>query len=458
MRGMQKVCKVSKISEISKMCNMSSVSFALIVMLISTQALQAAPNSEAKTTRYPKLIKDEKATKSKNTRPTRKNLKSTQKNTQDSKESQKESKQEAQKDALAQDSIDRIQYYSQDYEESGEKMPIEQKPPRLIGDLLRLYISNGVVSSSSTATQNTNSMSKEVATCPAQLCRGDTTSASYQGTLGKGYALEIGVEHFFDRFDIFGIRLFGEVSAKNGGLGELISSSPPDKSTNNLQDIRVKDKDDNLTPTGGKIPIVSNEKDDWFTFAPTPQPSKDLQGTLANNGTFMTFGFGGDIIVNAPFDYWLRKAVNAKSSWWKNRLAYLKIGGFFGGGVEFGRFSQGDSSDKSWQNELAAQGKSSNLYDAFFASGSGAFLRYGVSAYITRFFRVNFGYKHNFYNIAAERWYGYNGLNCANDLTAESCIKNNSVRQNDPKSETLLRQKYVISHGDEWFLNLALSF
>ena len=441
MCGVQKACKVSK------MCKISSISFALIVMLIGTQVLQAAPNSESKTTRYPKLIKDEKATKSKNTRPTRKNLKTTQKTAQDSKESQKEAKQEAQKDALAQDSIDRIQYYSQDYEESDEKIPIEQKPPRLIGDLLRLYISSGVVSSSSTATQNTNSMSKEVATCPAQLCRGNTTSASYQGALGKGYALEIGVEHYFDRFDILGIRLFGEVSAKNGGLGELISSSR-DTSTNNV-------------PSGGINTINPNPNtpiNDKFTFAQTPQPSKDLQGTLANNGTFMTFGFGGDIIVNAPFDYWLRKAVNAKSSWWKNRLAYLKIGGFFGGGVEFGRFSQGDSSDKSWQNELAAQGKSSNLYDAFFASGSGAFLRYGVSAYITRFFRVNFGYKHNFYNIAAERWYGYNGL-CTNDSTAEVCKNdNNAVRENDPKSETLFRQKYVISHGNEWFLNLALSF
>lgn len=453
MCGVQKACKVSKISEInkmckSKMCEISSISFALIVMLMGTQVLQAAPNSESKTTRYPKLIKDEKATKSKNTRPTRKNLKTTQKTAQDSKDAQKESKQEAQKDALAQDSIDRIQYYSQDYEESGEKIPIEQKPPRLIGDLLRLYISSGVVSSSSTATQNTNSMSKEVATCPAQLCRGDTTSASYQGALGKGYALEIGVEHYFDKFDILGIRLFGEVSAKNGGLGELISSNPPDTSTNNV-------------PSGGIDTINPNPTtptNDKFTFAPTPQPRKDLQGTLANNGTFMTFGFGGDIIVNAPFDYWLRKAVNAKSSWWKNRLAYLKIGGFFGGGVEFGRFSQGDSSNKSWQNELAAQGKSSNLYDAFFASGSGAFLRYGVSAYITRFFRINFGYKHNFYNIAAERWYGYNGL-CTNDSTAEVCKNNNNaVRENDPRSETLFRQKYVISHGDEWFLNLALSF
>lgn len=440
MRGVQKACKINK------MCKINSISFALIVMLIGTQVLQATPNSESKTTRYPKLIKDEKATKSKNTRPTRKNLKTIQKTAQDSKESQKESKQEAQKDALAQDSIDRIQYYSQDYEESGEKIPIEQKPPRLIGDLLRLYISSGVVSSSSTATQNTNSMSKEVATCPAQLCRGDTTNASYQGTLGKGYALEIGVEHYFDRFDIFGIRLFGEVSAKNGGLGELISSSSSrDTSTNNV-------------PSGGIDTIKPNpttSTNDKFTFAQTPQPSKDLQGTLANNGTFMTFSFGGDIIVNAPFDYWLRKAINAKSSWWKNRLAYLKIGGFFGGGVEFGRFSQGDNSDKSWQNELAAQGKSSNLYDAFFASGSGAFLRYGVSAYITRFFRVNFGYKHNFYNIAAERWYGYNGLNCT--MSGNTCNAG-SVRENDPKSETLLRQKYVISHGNEWFLSLSLSF
>lgn len=443
MRGVQKVCKISEMCK-SKMCEISSISFAIIAMLISTQVLQAAPNSQTKTTRYPKLIKDEKATKSKNTRPTRKNLKTTQKTAQDSKETQKESKQEAQKDALAQDSIDRIQYYSQDYEESGEKIPIEKKPPRLIGDLLRLYISSGVVSSSSTATQNTNSMSKEVATCPAQLCRGDTTSASYQGTLGKGYALEIGVEHYFDRFDIFGIRLFGEMSAKNGGLGELISSSL-DTSTNNV-------------PSGGIDTINPNPTtptNDKFTFAQTPLPSKDLQGTLANNGTFMTFGFGGDIIVNAPFDYWLRKAVNAKSSWWKSRLAYLKIGGFFGGGVEFGRFSQGDNSDKSWENELAAQGKSSNLYDAFFASGSGAFLRYGVSAYITRFFRINFGYKHNFYNIAAERWYGYNGLNCT---MSDNVCNAGSVRQNDPKSETLFRQKYVISHGNEWFLSLSLSF
>ena len=426
------------------------IAFVIAFGLASTQ-LQAAPNSEAKTTRYPKLIKDEKATKGKNTRPTRKNLKSTQKNAQDSKDTQKEAKQEAQKDALAQDSIDRIQYYSQDYEESDEKIPIEQKPPRLIGDLLRLYISNGIVSSSSTATQNTNSMSKEVATCPAQLCRGDTTSASYQGTLGKGYVLEIGVEHYFDRFDILGIRLFGEVSAKNGGLGKLISSSR-DRSTNNVPNSGIDTINPNpTTPTNDK-----------FTFAQTPQPSKDLQGTLANNGTFMTFGFGGDIIVNAPFDYWLRKAVSAKSSWWKNRLAYLKIGGFLGGGVEFGRFSQGDNSDKSWKNELASVsnntykgGKASNLDDAFFASGSGAFLRYGVSAYITRFFRINFGYKHNFYNIAAERWYGYNGLNCT--ISGNTCNAG-SVRENDPKSETLFRQKYVISHGNEWFLSLSLSF
>lgn len=420
-----------------------NISFALIAVSIITQELQAAPKNEAKTTRYPKLINDEKATKNttKNAHPTRKNLKTTQKNVQESKK-EKESKQEAQKDALAQDSIDRIQYYSQDYEESSQNVTIEQKPPRLIGDLLRLYISGGFVSSSSTATQNTNSMSKEVATCPAQLCRGDTTSASYQGALSKGGNLEIGVEHYFDRFDIIGIRLFGEMSAKNGTLGKLISSSR-DTSTNNI-------------PNGGISTINPNPStEDKFTFAQTPQPSKDLQGTLADNGIFMTFGFGGDIMINAPLDYWLRKTLNATSSWWKNRLAYLKIGGFFGGGVEFGRFSQGDSSDKSWKNELAAQGKSSNLNDSFFASGSGAFLRYGVSAYITRFFRLNFGYKHNFYNIAAERWYGYNGRNCT--VSGTNCTAG-SVRENDPRSETLLRQKYVISHGNEWFLSLSLSF
>ena len=141
------------------------------------------------------------------------------------------------------------------------------------------------------------------------------------------------------------------------------------------------------------------------------------------------------------------------------------MGVFFGGGIEFGRYTQGDNKNKSFKNELASTnnaeykgGKASNLDDSFFASGSGGFLRYGISVYITRFWRANLGYKHNFYSIATERWYGYNGL-CTTGSTAAVCASNaNSVRENDAKSETLFRQKYVLSRENEWFLNFALSF
>lgn len=369
-------------------------------------------------------------------------------------ENQKEEKEkEILKDALAQDSINRLVDSAPD--KSSDEVTTKKR--NLIGDLLHIYVSSGILGGSATHTSNTNSMSKEVPTCPNQLCRGDTTSAVYQGNLAKGYTLEIGAEHFFDKFDILGVRLFGEFSSKNGGLGNLIAgSSTRDTSTNNI-------------PNGGIEIIDSNDanniKTDKFTFDKTPQPSDSLQGTLANNGTFMTFGIGADIILNAPIDYWLRKSVGADKSWWKNRLAYLRVGVFFGGGIEFGRYTQGDNKNKSFKNELASTnnaeykgGKASNLDDSFFASGSGGFLRYGISVYITRFWRANLGYKHNFYSIATERWYGYNGL-CTTGSTAAVCASNaNSVRENDAKSETLFRQKYVLSRENEWFLNFALSF
>lgn len=396
-------------------------------------------NTATNTTRYYKVKKP--------TRPTRKNLTNTAKN---SKDSTKDSKEEKLKDALVQESIDRIQAL----DSSQETTKDANKSRNLIGDLLHIYISTGMLSGSPTNTNNTNSMSKEAPTCPNQLCRGDTTNASYQGNLNKGYALEIGVEHYFDKFDILGVRLFGEFSSKNGGLGDLISSSM-DTSTNNI-------------PSKGLDTIVTNGStttNDKYTFATTPQPDKNLQATLANNGVFMTFGFGGDIMANAPFDYWLRKAVRANESWWKNKLAYVRVGVFLGGGVEFGRFSQGDNNNKSFKNELASAsgngyaGKASNLDDSFFASGSGGFLRYGIQIYITQFLRINLGYKHNFYNIASERWYGYNGLNCVEDANAATCAPNpDSIRKNDPKSETLFRQKFVISRGNEWFLNFAARF
>lgn len=354
------------------------------------------------------------------------------------------------KDELAQDSITRL-VDSAPNENSDE---MTKKKRNLIGDLLHIYVSSGILGGSATHTSNKNSMSKEVPTCPNQLCRGDTTSATYQGALAKGYTIEIGVEHFFDKFDILGVRLFGDFSSKNGGLGKLVAgSSTRDTSTNNI-------------PNGG-IDIIdssnpNNVKTDNFTFDKTPQPSESLQGTLADNGTFMTFGIGGDIVLNAPIDYWLRKAVGAEKSWWKNRLAYLRMGVFFGGGIEFGRYTQGSNSNKTFKNELASAqngeykgGKASNLDDVFFASGSGGFLRYGVSVYITRFWRANLGYKHNFYSIATERWYGYNGLQC--QISGSTCTAG-AVREDDAKSETLFRQKYVLSRENEWFLNFTLSF
>lgn len=334
------------------------------------------------------------------------------------------------------------------------------KPPMLFGDILHPYFGIGYVSGSGNATQGTQSMSKEVATCPSQLCSGDTTSARYEGKLGSGYNLEFGMEYFFDKYHIIGIRVFGEVSQISGSLGERQGGSARDTSTNNLQEaynICMTTRTDTSINCGILImgsstnPDTPNTKvEDTFTFQQTP----DMAGALATDGKWLSFAIGADGIFNVPVDYLFKRYLNIGDGFWARRLVYLKVGVFAGGGVEFGRFVQGDNNNKTWKNTALANAGVSSVDDAFFSAGSGGFFRYGFSVNLTRFVRLNFGFKHTFYDIAQERWYAYNGA------TYDSNSSNGvgEVRDNDPWSETLLRQRFVTSKGKEWFSSLVISF
>ena len=347
---------------------------------------------------------------------------------------------------------------------------VESNPKKqwLFGDILHPYVAMGLVSASSNATKVRQSMSKEVATCPDQLCTGDTTSASYQGMFDSGMSLELGAEYFFDRFHIIGVRLFGEMSQRNGSLGSKIQGSDKrDRSSNNLQQAYAlciqNSKTWNAEEAGRRcgILILGNSTDpntpntkveDSFTFQKTP----DAAQLAPQDGKYLSFALGIDALLNLPIDYALKRWAGfyLGDGFFASRLTYIKLGVFVGGGAEFARFSQGDPQNKTWQNTAAAQGKASNLNDAFFAAGSGGFLRYGVSVYLTRFARLSFGYKHSYYPIAQERWYGYNGAKF--DTSKPDNI--GEVRPDDPWSETLLRQRYVSTKGEEWFLQFALSF
>ena len=360
---------------------------------------------------------------------------------------------------------------------------VESNPKKqwLFGDILHPYVAMGLVSTSSNATNVRQSMSKEVATCPDQLCTGDTTSASYQGMFDSGMSLELGAEYFFDRFHIIGVRLFGEMSQRNGSLGSKIAGSDKrDTTTNNLQEAYQICLDKNTAwgnptydeKTGvmtapapeeaqkncgilimGQHETLPNTKvEDSFTFQKTP----DAAQLAPQDGKYLSFALGIDALLNLPIDYALKRWAGfyLGDGFFASRLTYIKLGVFVGGGAEFARFSQGDPQNKTWQNTAAAQGKASNLNDAFFAAGSGGFLRYGVSVYLTRFARLSFGYKHSYYPIAQERWYGYNGAKF--DTSKPDNI--GEVRPDDPWSETLLRQRYVSTKGEEWFLQFALSF
>ena len=347
---------------------------------------------------------------------------------------------------------------------------VESNPKKqwLFGDILHPYVAMGLVSASSNATNVRQSMSKEVATCPDQLCTGDTTSASYQGMFDSGMSLELGAEYFFDRFHIIGVRLFGEMSQRNGSLGSKIQGSDKrDRSSNNLQQAYAlciqNSKTWNAEEAGRRcgILILGNSTDpntpntkveDSFTFQKTP----DAAQLAPQDGKYLSFALGIDALLNLPIDYALKRWAGfyLGDGFFASRLTYIKLGVFVGGGAEFARFSQGDPQNKTWQNTAAAQGKASNLNDAFFAAGSGGFLRYGVSVYLTRFARLSFGYKHSYYPIAQERWYGYNGAK----FDASKPDNIGEVRPDDPWSETLLRQRYVSTKGEEWFLQFALSF
>lgn len=347
---------------------------------------------------------------------------------------------------------------------------VESNPKKqwLFGDILHPYVAMGLVSASSNATNVRQSMSKEVATCPDQLCTGDTTSASYQGMFDSGMSLELGAEYFFDRFHIIGVRLFGEMSQRNGSLGSKIQGSDKrDTTTNNLQEAyqiclgkNTAWKDNpNLAAQNCGILIMGQHEtlpntkvEDSFTFQKTP----DAAQLAPQDGKYLSFALGIDALLNLPIDYALKRWAGfyLGDGFFASRLTYIKLGVFVGGGAEFARFSQGDPQNKTWQNTAAAQGKASNLNDAFFAAGSGGFLRYGVSVYLTRFARLSFGYKHSYYPIAQERWYGYNGAKF--DTSKPDNI--GEVRPDDPWSETLLRQRYVSTKGEEWFLQFALSF
>lgn len=359
---------------------------------------------------------------------------------------------------------------------------VESTPKKqwLFGDILHPYIAMGLVSASSNTTDVRQSMSKEVATCPDQLCTGDTTSASYQGMFNSGMSLELGAEYFFDRFHIIGVRLFGEMSQRNGSLGQkLAGSDKRDKTTNNLQEAYqicldrntawgnpTYDKDGNMTAPApekaqqncgilimGQHPDLPNTKvEDSFTFQKTPNAAE----LAPQDGKYLSFALGIDALLNLPIDYALKRWAGfyLGDGFFAQRLTYLKLGVFVGGGAEFARFSQGDPQNKTWQNTAAAQGKASNLNDAFFAAGSGGFLRYGVSVYLTRFARLSFGYKHSYYPIVQERWYGYDGAK----FDPNAPDKAGQVRPDDPWSETRLRQRYISTKDKEWFLQFALSF
>lgn len=363
--------------------------------------------------------------------------------------------------------------------DSSTATPAKAATRAILGDILHPYASFGIVGGGATHTDNTQSMSKEVATYPSQICYGDTTSARYEGSLKSGYNLEIGAEYFFDKWHIGGIRLFGEMSSIGGGLGNKVAGSDNrDTSTNNIPAGGI----DTIKPGSGGSTTVYDDK---YTFRDTP----DAQAQIANNGTWQTFGIGIDGMLNVPIDSILKRYVSAiaeidnrfSKNWFLRRIPYLKVGLFAGGGVEFSSFSQ-----DSYTNEVAAKGKKDDISgikdnDAFLAANSGGFLRYGVQIYLTRFFRVNFGYKKSFYKIASERWYGFYGRNLT---TAEGCTaganglppacdgvirdeiwaqNQNFTAQSDTDSgpgwsEALLRQKFVLSKGDEWFLTFALSF
>ena len=344
----------------------------------------------------------------------------------------------------------------------------------VFGDILHPYIGFGLTSSSSIHTHNTQSMSKEVATCPNQKCSGDTTSAEYSGQLNAGSSLELGAEYFFDKFHIVGIRLFGEVASRSGSLGSKIAGSDKrDRSTNNLQEAyklciqnsktwseaEKQQKCGILILGNSTNPNTPNTKvEDSFTFQDTP----DSNDIAPQDGRYLSFSLGVDAMLNIPIDTILQRwlGFGLKSGFWGSRLAYFKVGGFIGGGAEFARFSQGDPNNKTWHNQAAAKGKASNGADAFFAAGSGGFMRFGASIYLSRFTRIDFGYKISYYPIAQERWYGYNGAHF--DHTKYD--PNNGlygvggVREDDPWSESLLRQKFVSTKDKEWFLRFALSF
>ena len=316
---------------------------------------------------------------------------------------------------------------------------------------LRPYISIGLVSGGATHTDNSQGMSKDMSplVCPDGTCTGDTTYGTYQGVLNNGLNLEAGGEYFFDKLKIFGFRVFGEFSMIGGGLGNLTSSSR-DTSVNNLQEAYELCKKLNIstsdTCTCGIATIDSSATDRTFTFNATP----DAQEIAPNSGKWISLGLGIDGIINVPVDFWLRKYLDFGDNWFLRRLGFLKVGIFVGGGVELSRFTKG-----SWQNLVAGGSTgslSSNLNDTFLAAGSGGFLRYGISAYITRFLRINFGFKETFYDIASERWYAFNGAQVTNDGSIGNVI------ENDTWTQTTLRQKYVISKDREWFLSFALSF
>lgn len=350
----------------------------------------------------------------------------------------------------------------------------------VFGDILHPYVGFGVVSASSTHTHNTQSMSKEVATCPNQKCSGDTTSAEYSGQLNAGSSLELGAEYFFDKFHILGVRLFGEMTNRSGSLGSKIAGSDKrDTSTNNLQEAYQFCIDKNTAWGSGTeearkhcgILILGNSPnpdtpntkvEDSFTFQDTPNAS----ALAPQDGRYLSFALGADAIFNIPVDTILQRWLGflrqerLEKGFWLSRLAYFKVGGFVGGGAEFARFSQGDPNNKTWYNEAAAKGKASNARDAFFSAGSGGFMRFGASIYLSRFTRIDFGYKISYYPIAQERWYGFNGAHF--DHTKYDPDNGQwgvgGVREDDPWSESLFRQKFVSTKDKEWFLRFALSF
>ncbi|WP_104747948.1 outer membrane beta-barrel protein [Helicobacter cetorum] len=246
--------------------------------------------------------------------------------------------------------------------------------------------------------------SKNNPTCPNDMCYGEKLQAHYKGGKDLSYSFQVGDEISIDKYHILGLRVWGDIQYANAKLGQKVGG-----------DTLLEEQNYNPNTLKAYDPKTQQQGDLIL------QQTKSPQNFLFNNGHFMAFGLNLNVFVNIPIDTIIKHALK------KEKMLFLKMGVFAGGGVEYAILWS-----SQWKNQNTQQN------DKFFAAGGGFFVNFGGSLYVGKHNRLNVGLKIPYYNLSAQSWKSFGSSNAWQQQT--------------------IRQNFSVFRNKEVFVSYAYLF